>query len=380
LNPDVKANQGIDKSAHDFLKTWVVDKQPNKSVAYFSRSSYPCLEATMQKNGQPIPLGILRLRTEIAMKKFSDSMGTVNSVGDVFEAADKWSQELKDAKNAYASEFRLVNVPMDMAQDEECVAIPNEESGKRPKETYYATALRGRQSDNRNKVMSLLWAKEAGYWKIIAIRIEDSTDVGIIPRKGAGGEEPSEDEPKTIAGDLAALKAITEFYQTWIGKRDTVQASHFAAQRSYQCLGAESAAEKNVTPIVRIRAALERPLNRIPQGANLSDMMSSVQPVNEFLRPVEQENSKAFAIMAVPDQMADSFLCQQRHLPEKSPELKLAEAKYGNVLFVCQPTEFWRRRITCSSVVVVQRERGLENRGMGSRGSVGKKMPASRAD
>jgi len=35
LNPGVKADKGIDESAHDFLKTWVVDKQPNLSVAYF---------------------------------------------------------------------------------------------------------------------------------------------------------------------------------------------------------------------------------------------------------------------------------------------------------------------------------------------------------
>ena len=58
-------------------------------------------------------------------------------------------------------------------------------------------------------------------------------------------------------------------------------------------------------------------------------MMSSVQPVNDLVRPVEQENSKAFAIMAVPDQMAGSFLCQNRHLPEELPELKPADAKYG---------------------------------------------------
>ena len=57
--------------------------------------------------------------------------------------------------------------------------------------------------------------------------------------------------------------------------------------------------------------------------------MSSMQPVNDLLRPVQQENSKAFAIMAVPDQMADSFLCQHRHLPESSPDLKPADAKYG---------------------------------------------------
>ena len=33
--------------------------------------------------------------------------------------------------------------------------------------------------------------------------------------------------------------------------------------------------------------------------------------------------------MAVPDQMAHSFLCQSRHLPEKTRELKPGDAKYG---------------------------------------------------
>ena len=115
LNPGVKADQGVDKSAHDFLQSWVVGKQPNKSVAYFSRRSYPCLEAMAQKSRQPVPQGMVRLRTMMAMQKFSDSIGTVNSVADVFEPADKWSQALKEAKNAYASEFLLVSVPADMA-------------------------------------------------------------------------------------------------------------------------------------------------------------------------------------------------------------------------------------------------------------------------
>ncbi len=58
-------------------------------------------------------------------------------------------------------------------------------------------------------------------------------------------------------------------------------------------------------------------------------MMSSLQPSNDLLRPVQQENSNAFAIMAVPDQKANSFLCQHRQLPEVSPDLKPADAKYG---------------------------------------------------
>jgi hypothetical protein len=176
--------------------------------------------------------------------------------------------------------------------------------------------------------MALLWAQEGGYWKIIAIRIEDSSDVGIIPKKAAV-IAPAEEEPKSIAGDPGAVKDITQFYQTWVVKRGSAQASKFVSQRSYACLRAPSAEEKSLAPPARVRSALDRVLARIPQGANLLKLMSSVQPVNDLLRPVEQENSKAFAIMAVPDQMADSFLCQNRHLPEKSPELKPVDAKYG---------------------------------------------------
>ena len=214
LNPGVKADQGVDKSAHDFLQSWVVAKEPNKSVAYFSRRSYPCLEVMAQKSRQTVPPGMVRLHAMMAMQKFSDSLGTVNSVADVFEPADKWSQTLKEAKNAYASEFRLVSVPADMVPDEECVAIPGEDSSKRSKDKYFATAFRGKQGDSRNKVMSLLWAQEGDYWKIIAIRIEDGSDAGIVPKNAAAQAEPSAEEPQTIAGDPAAVKDITEFYQS----------------------------------------------------------------------------------------------------------------------------------------------------------------------
>jgi hypothetical protein len=330
LNPGVKADEGVDKSAHDFLQSWVVGKEPTKSVAYFSPRSYPCLEAMPQNLGQSVSQGMVRLRTLMAMQKFSDSAGTVNSVADVFEPADKGSHALKPAKNAYASEFWLVGVPTDMARDEECVAIPDKDSSKRPKEKYFATAFRGKKGDSRDKVMSLLWTEEGDYWKIIAIRIEDSSDAGLVPNNAAAQTEPSVEEPRNIAGDAAALKDITQFYQTWIVRRNVMEASHFASERSYQCLPAPSEEQGKLTPIARIQSGLEQPLARITLGANLSDMMSSMQSQNDLLRPIPQENSEAFAMMAVPDQKAGSFLCQTRHLPETTPDLKPADAKYGN--------------------------------------------------
>ena len=112
-------------------------------------------------------------------------------------------------------------------------------------------------------------------------------------------------------------------------KRDPAGAARYVSERSYRCLAAPSETEKAMKPADRIQKALTNPLGRVPPGQNLSDMMSSVQPVNELVRPVEQVNSNAFAIMAVPHQMADSFLCQSRQLPEKTPELKPSDAKYG---------------------------------------------------
>ncbi len=328
LNPAAKGDQGIDKSAHDFLKSWVVDKQPNLSAAYFSRRSYPCLETIEQKDRKQMASGMVRLNAVMAMSKFNTTTGTVASVGAVFEPADQWLPELKATNNGYSTEFRLVSVPTDVGTDLECTAVPDDESGKYPKEKYYGTAFRERQGRSGNKMMSLLWAQEGGYWKIIAIRLEDNSDLGIIPRK-AIVSAPAEEEPKSIVGDPMAVKDITDFYQTWIMKRDSARASNFASQRSLACLQAPSATEKSLSPAARMRSALDRVLGRIPQGTNLSDLMSSVQPVNDLLRPLEQENSKAFAIMAVPDQKAGSFLCQNRYLLEKTPELMPADAKYG---------------------------------------------------
>ncbi len=70
-------------------------------------------------------------------------------------------------------------------------------------------------------------------------------------------------------------------------------------------------------PLERIQNGLAKPLSRIPKRASLSDMMSDVRPTNELVRPVDHENAKAFAIMAVPDQIAD----EERRLVRRQSEV-----------------------------------------------------------
>src|SRR6516164_3018031 len=75
VDPHVTANQGIDASVHDFLKSWVVDRQPQNAIAYLSPLSYPCLESIATKRQKPIPPGMVRFNTLIAMDQFNASIG-----------------------------------------------------------------------------------------------------------------------------------------------------------------------------------------------------------------------------------------------------------------------------------------------------------------
>lgn len=77
---------------------------------------------------------MVRLGAMIAMDKFNASTDTMISVDQVFEPAANWSPKFKEAKNAYPTEFRLVRIPSDMAQDEECIQLPEERAGKESEE------------------------------------------------------------------------------------------------------------------------------------------------------------------------------------------------------------------------------------------------------
>ncbi len=77
MNPGVRADQGADKSAHDFLQKLAnVGKEPNKSRRLFFPPQLSVSGGIMaQKSTQPVPPGMIRLHTMMAMQKFSDGLG-----------------------------------------------------------------------------------------------------------------------------------------------------------------------------------------------------------------------------------------------------------------------------------------------------------------
>ncbi|MDX2181745.1 MAG: hypothetical protein SFV18_19285 [Bryobacteraceae bacterium] len=327
LNPALKADRGIDASVHDFLKSWVIDRQPNLSAAYFSRRSYACLERIADRNRKPMAPGMVRLRTAMALRNFGEKVGAPRGVEEVFQAPAGWSPDLKEAKNAYPAEFKLVSVPPETAAELECAAVAEGEKGGGGGR-YYAAAFQAKNGDARHSVISTLWGQENGFWKMIAVRIEDAGGAGIVPKKSAVAS-PAEAEATAMEGDPQAVRSIDEFYRAWAIDRDTARAAGFASAQSYACLDAPSAAERKMSAAARIRSGLSKSIERVAKGTDLAGMMSAVDPVNALLRPVTHPQSSAFSIMGVPAEMAASFVCQTRRDAEPPGGLKPIEATYG---------------------------------------------------
>ena len=53
--PKVKTNQKVAEAVHDFFNSWLVQREPAQSVAYFGRQAYACLEL---QTGKPIDRGM----------------------------------------------------------------------------------------------------------------------------------------------------------------------------------------------------------------------------------------------------------------------------------------------------------------------------------
>jgi hypothetical protein len=74
--------------------------------------------------------------------------------------------------------------------------------------------------------------------------------------------------------------------------------------------------------------------------------------------------------MAVPDQMADSFLCRSLHLPAKTPVLRAGDAKYGTYYLSASRLNYGEEESPAPATALDERERPVEGCRMGRRSAL----------
>jgi hypothetical protein len=73
-----------------FLSAWLLEAPPRFAVPYFSRRSYPCVEAMSERKGKPLPAGVVRNEILNSMAKYAQTIGPVKSLDDVVGPVKPW--------------------------------------------------------------------------------------------------------------------------------------------------------------------------------------------------------------------------------------------------------------------------------------------------
>jgi hypothetical protein len=338
-NPRVLEKEGVDKAVHDFLSSWLLEQQPNLAAAYFSKRSYPCLEARAQEKGKAVEAGMVRTRLLMAMAAFNKALGTPTNLGEVVENVNSWSPpRLKPVKNAYESEFSLFAVPDDVAAANDCTERYASEllelaSKKEPSKKYgdyFASAFRAKAGHAKGGTVYLLWTKEDKHWKIVALRIADEADPKVIP-SAAPTLAKAETKQEPVKGDPNAVESAQKFLSTWFIKQDLDAALSYVSPRSYVCLErSDDPAKKGLAPDQARKAlhdGLQRTSAAVGRPKKLEDAIQPVVSHHELLKPVSHSQENAFSLVSVPDGIAEAELCQS---PRSSADLAERNKTYGH--------------------------------------------------
>ena len=320
-NPRVTEKEGVDKAVHDFLSSWLLDQKPNLAAAYFSRRSYPCLEARAQEKGKPVEAGMVRTRLLLAMAGTNKALGTPAKLEEVVENVKPWSQpRLKPAKNAYESEFSLFAVPDDIAAARDCtetyaselIELVKKKEPSKKYGDYFASAFRSKAGPAKGNTVYFLWTKEDKHWKIVALRIADEADPKVIPTAGPARAK-AETKQEQVKGDPKMVEAAQKFLSAWLLKQDHEAAVSYLSPRSYACLERSGdPAKKGLVPDQARKAlhdGLQKAIAAIGRPRKLEEAIRPVVPHHELLKPVSHSQENAFSLVSVPDGIAQAELC-----------------------------------------------------------------------
>jgi hypothetical protein len=255
-------------------------------------------------------------------------------------------KEIKPVKQPYASTFALYELSNAAAADFECdpeKAFDEFDqarvSGKTKKSSgNYASAFRLKASQGKSDTITLIWAKEGKYWKIVAWEVEpEEAKPGVTPdiRRRNAVAMATQPANTKIKADPAVEQASHDFLHLWLVDDNYDGAAKYVSPRSNACVNLyladgqkPAAAESEYAQ--SIQASLTRVGKNVGKVQHLRDALEPVKPEHEDLKIVEHAGEHAYTLAAVPDSLASSFECEKRSTKNPYAGDDAAQKVYGN--------------------------------------------------
>jgi|HubBroStandDraft_4_1064222.scaffolds.fasta_scaffold23191_2 hypothetical protein len=342
-----KADGKLEDAVQDFLQSWLVQQKPELSASFLSPRSFACLAEYGPQAGNPINAGIAPYVAAKDLGAISRAIGKVASVQDAVQPSSLDERDIKPVKQAYAAEFSLYQLPDGVAADFECdpeKAFDEFDqariSGRAKKYgSYFASVFRLKAPKGKSDAITLVWAKDGKYWKVVSWEVEpEEAQPGAMPdtrRRKAVATAPRPEKAK-LKADPEVVQASHDFLHTWLVDDNYDGAAGYVSPRSDACV-AQYLAEGQKPPATpeEYAAAIRRSLTTVGKDVgkveHLREALEPVRPEHEDLQVVAHAGEHAYTLVAVPDSLAGSFLCDKRSLKNPyAPDDAAALKVYGN--------------------------------------------------
>ncbi len=338
----LKGNGKLEDAVQDFLNSWLVEQKPELSAAYLSSRSFACLEEYGPQAGTEINLANAPYVAAKDMAATNQVVGKPANLQDVVKPSPVDDSRLALVKQQYGNIFGIYRVPDGVAPEFECddqKALQEYEaaraSGKAKKsDRYYAAIFRLKPPGENGQTITLLWTKDGNYWKVVSwdVEPEDAKPAEDVPdtrptAKPAVAEEYTK-------GDAAFLGATSEFLRSWLVSRKYDVATSYFSPRSYACvdLYLQPGQAQPKTPAQYsgyLRDALTTIDKEVGDSRNLPDVVEPVDLDHPGLKLVSHSGEDAYTVVAVPDDLAETLMCEKESRQHPYQPAESATPTYG---------------------------------------------------
>ncbi len=303
--------KNIDSMMQDFLTVWLVDHDTLGALSYFSERAYACLTEGDDSAGDKAPFALIT-----ALAGAQTVLGPRTSLDGVTVGVRLTMPALKLVTQPHQSRFVIYAVPDDVAAAFDCRSRETAGDGRKiPRRygkhfgaTFYIDIPGGKAHS-----IALLWAEEAGYWKIVSWQAEPEGDDAPPLHQPPAVASP----PAALRADAALVDAARGFLENWLIQENYDAAFRYVSSQAYECAnlvrdpGQPLAASLDEAGR-QLRLRLEHAGTELPRVRDLSEVIEPVAPVHPAVRILQHRYSTAFTLTGLPDAIADAASCAAR--------------------------------------------------------------------
>jgi hypothetical protein len=309
----------VDEMMYDFLSAWLVEGDIAAAMRYVSPQAYPCVAIGAGEDPSEYDRGMAPFRIMMGMRNVKERVGNRASLEGLTVGVRVYRPGVKVVQQPHHAQFVLYALPDRMARDISCtdpsslalkpVKAPSGEFGN-----YYAGAfyIAADGTDGpKGATVALLWAKEDGFWKVIAYEVEPEGEPEVAAPAVAA------EEITRVPADETLARRAEQLLTAWLVDRDYDKAFSYLSPRCYACYNLFRAADRPEAKSTeeagqRLREGMERVGETLGRHESLANVLEPVEPVNAAVRVLTHPNDDVYTLVSFPDAVIEFADCANR--------------------------------------------------------------------